>query len=214
MAVLSPEEAAPVLRSAYREGRLIPFIGAGYSTPLRLPSWADLIHVLGRELGFEPELFELHGDYAQLAGYFERARPDARQWLVEWMRARFHRDEAEALRRESIQHRTLSAHAWKTIYTTNYDQHIERALREAGREVSTLARLDDFMRPVPAGACEIIKFYGDIDAAETLILTEDAYFRRLSLESAVDQRLRADLLAHSFLLTAGRGSCSRGAWTG
>ena len=199
MAILSPEEALPVLRSAYRERRLIPFVGAGYSMPLRLPSWSELIHVLGQELGFEPELFELHGDYAQLAGYFERSRTNAGQWLVEWMRARFHREEAEELRRRSAQHRALAGRDWSAIYTTNYDQHIERALREAGRQVVPLARLDDFVRPSPLDACEVVKFHGDIDAPETLILTEDAYFRRLALESAVDQRLRADLLANNFL---------------
>lgn len=201
MAVLTPDEALPALRGAYREGRLIPFLGAGYSMPLRLPSWSELIHTVGRELGFEPELFDLHGDYAQLAGYFERVRPDARAWLVDWMRARFHADESEALRRTSVQHRALAARAWRTIYTTNYDQHIERALREAGKEVTVITGLDDFARPSPtgAGACEVIKFHGDLDAPDSLILTEDAYFRRLSLESAVDQRLRADLLAHSFL---------------
>jgi hypothetical protein len=199
MSVLSTADAVPALRRAYDEGRLVPFVGAGFSMPLRLPSWAELIHVLGAELGFEPDLFELHGDYAQLAGYFERVRPDARRWLVDWMRARFHRDEAETLRKTSVQHRALAALDWRTLYTTNYDQHIERALGDAGKPAASLARLDDFSQPYPAGTCQVIKFHGDIDAPETLVLTEDAYFHRLSLESAVDQRLRADLLSQHFL---------------
>jgi hypothetical protein len=199
MTVLSPPDAVPALRRAYHEGRLVPFIGAGFSMPLKLPSWAELIHVLGTELGFEPDLFELHGDPAQLAGYFERVRPGARAWLVDWMRTRFHRDEAEALRKASIQHKALAALGWKTIYTTNYDQHIERALGDAGKSAVSLARLDDFIQPCPPGSCQVIKFHGDVDAPETLVLSENAYFQRLSLQSAVDQRLRADLLSHHFL---------------
>lgn len=200
MALLTSDEAIPELRDQYRAGRLVPFIGAGYSMPLRLPSWGKLMEALSRELEFEPALFELHGTFPQLAGYFEAMHPEGRDWIAGWMRARFHSDEAEALRRESPQHRALAGLCWHTIYTTNYDRHIERALADAGCAADTVTRAGDFARRARGEACtQVVKLHGDIERPDSLVLTERHYFDRLALESAVDQRLRADLFGHSFL---------------
>lgn len=71
MAVLTLAEAQPLLRLAYREGRLIPFLGAGFSRPLDLPGWNDLVKWMARPLGYDARLFALHGSLTQLAGYYD-----------------------------------------------------------------------------------------------------------------------------------------------
>ncbi|WP_437681124.1 SIR2 family NAD-dependent protein deacylase [Sorangium sp. So ce131] len=199
MAVLTIEQAAGPLREVYREGRLIPFLGAGFSAPLQLPMWRELMGWMGEALGFEPALFELHGLPSQLAGFFAREREGGLVSFIAEMRAQFHAREVDERRRSSPQHKALARRHFPTIYTTNFEHHIEEALRDAGKEAIALSTFDDFARCPARGACQVIKFHGDLEWPETLVLTESQYFSRLRLEAAPDQRLRADLLSNSFL---------------
>jgi hypothetical protein len=200
MTVLSLREAAPALQVAYRERRLIPFLGAGFSIPLQLPSWAELTGWMGQKLGFERQLFELHGNAQQLAGYFDLAHTGKLPGFIEWMKERFHAPEVDARRRGSLQHQALArCDRLRTIYTTNFEHHIEEALRDGGRKAAVLARLEDYMRPVDPDACQVVKFHGDLAFPETVVLTESQFFDRFRLEAAPDQRLRSDMLSNVFL---------------
>jgi hypothetical protein len=199
MAVLTLEEAAPRLREAYREQRLTPFLGSGFSAPLRLPMWKDLMGWMGKALGFDPPLFELHGHPWQLAGYFEMQHPEGLPWFIREMEGSFHAPDVDTRRKSSAQHHALGRCDFRTIYTTNFEHHIEEALRDAGKQAMVLARLEDFMRPVAPGVCQVVKFHGDLQAPETVVLTESHYFDRFRLEAAPDQRLRSDLLSNVFL---------------
>lgn len=199
MPVLTLAEAVPRLRTAHAERRLIPFLGAGFSAPLGLPLWNELMGWMGTSLGYEPALFELHGLSSQLAGYFALEHDGGLPWFIARMRERFHDEAADDRRRSSLQHQALAHCDFRTIYTTNFERHIEGALTDAGKRAITLARLADFMRPVDAGACQVIKFHGDLEFPETVVLTEAHYFDRFRLEAAPDQRLRSDMLGNVFL---------------
>jgi hypothetical protein len=199
MAVLDVARAVPLLRKEYGDGRLIPFLGAGFSKPLKLPDWSELIADMAGRLGFEPELFKLHGSFEQLAEYFARDDAGNLGHLVYEMTRHFDSASAESLRKTSPMHLALAALTWHTLYTTNYDSHMEGALRDAGKPACVLASFEDFQGPRPPDACEVIKFHGTLSKPETIVLTESAYFQRMALEAPPDQRLRADLLSHSFL---------------
>ena len=199
MTVLTLEQAAPRLGEAYREQRLIPFLGAGFSAPLRLPMWKELMGWMGEELGFEPALFELHGHPWQLASYFEMEHPQGLPWFIDKMRESFHATDVDERRRRSRQHQALAQRDFRTIYTTNFEHHVEEALRDAGKQAMVLPRLEDFMLPVAPGACQVVKFHGDLASPQTVVLTESHYFDRFRLEAAPDQRLRSDLLSNVFL---------------
>jgi hypothetical protein len=199
MTTLTVDQAAPLLKKEHQEGRLIPFLGAGFSKPLKLPDGSQLIASLARKLGFEPDLFELHGRFEQLAEYFALSAPNRFHELVYEMTRSFDSDEAEQLRKKSRAHRALAALDWRTLYTTNYDKHAEGALQDAGKQVAVLASFMDFQGARPRGACEVIKFHGTLAQPDTIILTESTYFQRMALEAPADQRLRSDLLGNSFL---------------
>lgn len=198
MAVLSVDEAIPRLKDALAGGRLVPFLGAGFSMALQLPSWRELTGWMAQRLGFEPALFERHGTNPQLAEYFTLAGANNWNELVYEMTRRFDSPDACARRAGSRQHKALANLPWHTIYTTNYDTHVEGALSDAGRPCSVLASIDDFLHAAP-GACEVIKFHGTLSQPSTIVLSESHYFERGELGAAVDQRLRADLLSNSFL---------------
>jgi len=197
MTTLTVAQAAPLLKKEHQDGRLIPFLGAGFSKPLKLPDGSQLIASLAKTLGFEPDLFELHGRFEQLAEYFALSGPGRLQQLVYEMTRSFDSAEAEALRKKSRAHQALAALDWRTVYTTNYDQHAEGALRDAGKPVTVLASFADFQGSRPQGACEVIKFHGTLAQPDTIVLTESSYFQRMALEAPADQRLRSDLLGNT-----------------
>ena len=98
MTTLTLSEAAPLLKKEFREGRLIPFLGAGFSKPLKLPDGSQLIASLAKTLGFEPELFDMHGRFEQLAEFFALSGPTRFKELVYTMTRGFDSTEAEALK--------------------------------------------------------------------------------------------------------------------
>lgn len=201
MSVLTIERAKPKLREAYAQRQLIPFLGSGFSAPLGLPQWGELMGWMSKPLGFDPALFELNGPPPQLAGYYELESAAGLSPFIAQMRERFHDPKAEALRRESPQHRALARLDFRRIYTTNFEHHVEEALRDAGKQVDVRVRVEDFMRPTRESACQVVKFHGDLDLGneDTVVLTERQFFERMRLEAAPDQCLRADLLGNVFL---------------
>ena len=199
MTILTHSQAAPLLKKEFQDGRLIPFLGAGFSKPLKLPDGSQLIASLAKALGFEPELFDMHGRFEQLAEFFAISEPNRFQQLVYDMTRSFDSPEAEQLRKKSPMHQALAALDWRSIYTTNYDTHVEGALQDAGKRAAVLASFADFQRRREREACEVIKFHGTLAQPDTIVLTESSYFKRMALEAPPDQRLRADLLGNSFL---------------
>ena len=49
------------LRELRNDGKLIPFVGAGLSRPLGLPSWSELIDLIAVQLGYDPAVFKVNG---------------------------------------------------------------------------------------------------------------------------------------------------------
>src|SRR5207302_1683263 len=103
----------------------------------------------------------------------------------------------EDLKKSPI-HRELAALTkCPLFYTTNFDNFLERSFNLHGRDPATIV-LESQMGG-PRRACEIIKFHGDLDHPDQIVLTESDFEKRLSLSTALDQRLRADLLGRVIL---------------
>jgi len=190
----------------YREGRLIPFVGAGASMAVtwdggkkRGPSWRELVDEAARKLDFEPDLLRARGTDLQILEYFKSKRHDFAE-LQNWLFAEM-RPPDECLRDSSI-HKALAGLArCRVIYTTNYDDFIERAFKLHGRparKIAIEAHMGDYSFN-DSNACEIVKFHGDFSHPNVMVLSESHYERRLKLDTAMDYRLRADLLGRVVL---------------
>jgi hypothetical protein len=198
--ILTLKEALGELKEQYSSQRLIPFIGAGFSIPLNLPSWRQLIIDLGKDLGYDDDLYLLHGNYQQLAEYGKLVGDKKWSAFIQKMRVGFDSKESDEKRRNSKQHFSLSNLNVKTIYTTNYDPHIERAFEDKDQKVKTIITLKDFIQPDKENYdIEVIKFHGCLTDQDSIILTENQYYERMELEHPLDQRLRSDALSNSFL---------------
>lgn len=203
----------PDLRAHYRAGRLIPFVGAGISAGMRWqdasgdvvspPSWNALVEKASSLLGFDrPELIRARGTDLQILEYFNVKNGGIDQ-LVNWLIGRLNAPD-DVLRGFAVHQALAAMSACPLIYTTNYDRLIERAFDLHGRKHVTLSREHDFPAAFAAATadettCQIVKFHGDIDARETMVVTEAHYQRRLKLSDAMDLRLRSDLLGRAVL---------------
>ena len=183
------------LRVLIKEKKLIPFVGAGLSMNLGLPSFSDLINKIAEELGYDPDVFKLNGNHLQLAEYYVAVKGSIGP-LRSIMDKSF--DPSDESIRSSAVHTALTAMKLPVIYTTNYDRIIEKSFELAGLQVCTIANIDD-ISSAPADATQVVKFHGTFSDDASLVLTESSYFDRLAFESAIDIKLRADMLGKCLL---------------
>jgi hypothetical protein len=195
----------PELRRLYREGRIIPFVGAGASMAVRWkieggsrrgPSWPELVDRAAELIGADdPELLRMRGSDLQILEYL-RIKRNSMQPLINWLHASMQPSEDDL--RQSVLHRALaSLSGCQLVYTTNYDDFIERAMKLHGRSVVTIAAEHDLSQLLPE--TQIVKFHGDFNRPETMVLSERDYERRMRLEDAMDLKLRSDVLGRALL---------------
>lgn len=182
-------------RTLKSKGRLIPFVGAGVSANLSLPTAEGLKTVIARELDWDPDVFRLCGDLPQLAQYFV-----ALKGSIGPLRSRLDRDfqrpDDQVSKCRSLM--ALAEAHFPLIYTTNFDRLIEQAHRIRGIPFRVVSKIDDFYDVAP-GHTIIVKFHGSFDDDDSLVLTEENYLNRLGFDSPFDLRLRSDTLGGTLL---------------
>jgi hypothetical protein len=195
----------PELRTLYHEGRLLPFIGAGISMSVswsegttihRGPSWAELVNQASNDLGFSsPELLRVRGTDLQILEYYKtkyNSHTRLTNWLVRTM------NPPDDSLRDSPVHRELAGMTkCSMFYTTNFDDFIERAFVLNGRRCSSIAVEHDLSNPTEG--CEIVKFHGDLNHPEQMVLSESDFEKRLKLSTPMDFRFRSDVLGKAIL---------------
>jgi len=195
------------LKRLYRQGRLVPFIGAGVSRSVAWTQdgqerkgvlWRELVNQAARLLGFaDPELLRVRGTDLQILEYFKLKRESLAP-LSNWLYSQM-QPPAAALEASPI-HRELAAlDKCDVFYTTNYDDFIERAFELAGRPCSVVVSESHMGGRTTGGNCEVVKFHGDFSFPDRMVVTESDYQRRLSFETPMDYRFRSDLLGRAIL---------------
>ncbi len=183
------------LSRSIAERRVILFAGAGLSVSLGLPSWRDLIENMCAELGLEAARISGADSYRTLAEYYRIKRGDVCS-LRRWM------DQNRDLARERVPHSRIHELIvqldFPIVYTTNYDRNIEAAFESQGKPYVKVATARDLAK-VREGVTQIVKFHGDFDVAESLVITETDYFDRLRFDSPLDIKFRADALGMTVL---------------
>ena len=186
------EELAETIRGR----RAILFVGARLSMCLGLPSWRGLIEQMGRELGHDPEAFaDSENDYRTLAEYY-RLKNGGLGSLRRWMAENWNASEDRL--RASEPHALIVSLGFPIVYTTNYDHNLEGAHRVHGKEFVAVTSVRDIAK-IRDGVPQIIKFHGDLDDEESMVIGETDYFNRLEFESPLDIKLRSDALGKTIL---------------
>lgn len=185
----------PHLAQQLARGQVILFVGAGVSMALNLPSYSTLIREIGDHVGFDGPIFEGMGDYLTLAEYYHLKR-DGLKELQRHLQSKWDMPEKEVA--ESATHQAIVQLGCRVIYTTNFDSFLERAHRAMGRKYKRILSVRDMVN-VDDDAVQIVKLHGDLTMPSGMVFTETSYFERLSFESPLDVKLRADALGKSLL---------------
>jgi hypothetical protein len=185
------------LKKAHDEGRLLLFVGAGVSINLGLPSWRKLIDEIARQLGYDADVFSTYGggNHLPLAEYYRRIKGSLGP-LRSWMDVQWHSPHIDVTGSDIHSH--IVDGNFPLIYTTNYDRWLERAHDQREKAFVKVANVAHLVDAVGAQR-QIVKFHGDFDDDSSIVLDETSYFNRLTFESPLDIKLRADVLGRSVL---------------
>jgi hypothetical protein len=148
------------------------------------------------DLGLDPgDYVSGTSDYQTLADYYRLKRGSIgplRSWMDrEW---KVSEENVEASR----VHDLIVQLDFPIIYTTNYDRNLETAFDLAQKPYVKIANARDVAN-ASDGVTQIVKFHGDFENDETLVLAETDYFARLAFDSPLDVKFRADAMGRTVL---------------
>ena len=177
----------------YLEGSLCVFLGAGMSMNSGLPSWNDLVHPLRKSLEISDDI--------------DLPLPRILQYAYGENKAEYSRF-VHQFRKQIQKAKVLSTHHLITrldvsrIWTTNYDDLMERAFQINGVPVEVIT--NDFqLSNAELLQKQVIKLHGSLssitDSYDDIVLTEGQYENCELGRSAVYNLLRNDIANRSFL---------------
>jgi hypothetical protein len=183
------------IRSLLKNERLIPFIGAGLSKNLGLPNWEGLIQILADDLDLSPREFDIKGDFLQFAEYYILVKGSVEEFKQ--MMHRYLHPSEEAIINSPI-YNTLVDLRFPIIYTTNFDDIIERAYALKKVKYHAISDLPDLIS-YPKHTPQIVKIHGTYNDDSGIVLTESHFFDRLEFENAIDIKFKHDLLGNTMM---------------
>ncbi len=181
------------LVEAMRARRSILFAGAGVSMSVGLPSWSELIAHMRVELGLGPE--DTDAGYQSLAEYYRLSQGSIGA-LRSWMDRTWSVSEERVA--SSRIHELIVELDFPIVYTTNYDNNLEVAYRIHQRDFVKIVNARDLARAAEQ-VTQIVKFHGDFEDDQSLIIAETDYFDRLDFDSPLDIKFRSDTLGRTIL---------------
>ncbi len=156
------------LSDALKHGRLIAVVGAGASIAAGLPSWNDLVVGLRDDLSLPSESEDRDPrllDPLYIAEMYEKSfsRPSLLRKVVETF---------IAITIPSKVHQAVARLSVQTIFTTNYDDLMERALETVGKSFHVINLDEDYVYYPASDRVVVIKLHGDIKNPSRIVLTK------------------------------------------
>jgi hypothetical protein len=185
-----------VLANAIERRHAILFVGAGVSMAVGLPSWRSLVDHLVKELDLRPDIIDGMNDGYQMLAEFYRLKQGGLGPLRSWLDRNW-KVAADRVA-DSQLHKLIVELDFPTIYTTNYDRNLEVAFEVHNKAYAKIANAKQ-MADAADGVTQIVKYHGDFDDDASLVLTETDFLDRLSFDSPLDIKFRADALGRTIL---------------
>jgi hypothetical protein len=185
-----------VLADAIKRRHAILFVGAGVSMAVGLPSWQTLVDHLLKELDLNSDVIDGMNDGYQMLAEFYRLKQGGMGPLRSWLDRNW--KVASDRVSESQLHKLIVELDFPAIYTTNYDRNLETAFEVHKKDYAKIANAKQ-IADAAEGVTKIVKYHGDFDDDASLVLTETDFLNRLSFDSPLDIKFRADALGRTIL---------------
>ena len=175
---------------AVRDGAAALFVGAGISHAAGFVDWKQLMAEIADELDLS---IDRETDLVSLAQYHVNRR-GGRDRLHQLMIDEFleHVGETE-------NHRLIATLPVDTVWTTNYDDLLERAFEGAGKRVDVKRRAEDFAATRRRSDVTIFKMHGDRTAPADAVITREDYETYHEKRQIFSIALKGDLATRTFL---------------
>ncbi|MFC6269618.1 SIR2 family protein [Frigoriflavimonas asaccharolytica] len=185
---MTQDEFTDVFSHSLYNNKGVYFIGSGISVPSGLPDWKGLIEKFVKEIGIDK--VEDTDDLPSLAQYYVNKK--SKKDLYGAINDDF------SNKKPNHYHDIFKITNIKTIWTTNYDDLLEKTFRNnyelkiSDKEVFTFVEAKDKI--------EIIKIHGSIKRnIKDIVITQSDYEDFFIRKPTIVQRLKVDLLQNSFV---------------
>jgi hypothetical protein len=176
---------------ALERGSAALFVGAGLSMAADMPSWSKLLDGVARDIGLD---VGREHDLVSVAQFYVNRRSSGRTDLAQLVRRSFSR---------SVEvpdnHRILARLPLEHVWTTNYDELIERAWEQAGKVVDVKHRNKDLTTSNIEANAVLYKMHGTASHPDDIVLTKDDYELYPRQRPGFLQILGSDLATRTFL---------------
>ena len=182
------------LRDKLESGNVVAFVGAGLSMGAGLPSWIDLIRPLAETActPLPPNQYITSDHLLDAAQYYENEY--GRHALISHLQEQLDTTHVQS----SPNHRLLTRLPVQAIFTTNYDDLIEQALRIESKSFNKIVR-DTELPFWSKDKIQVVKLNGDLQQPDTIVITRNDYNTYFVKHPLLVNQLQAHLVAATFL---------------
>jgi len=167
------------------------FAGAGLSVSAGYVNWAELLREIADELNLS---VDKEHDLVSLAQYHINDRGSNRDGLNRAIIEHFLHDTDI-----TENHRILSRLPITSYWTTNYDDLIEKSLRQAGKIADVKHTKDHMVRTVPNRDAVVYKMHGDSANPNDAVIAKDDYEIYLQKRGPYITALAGEMVSKTFL---------------
>lgn len=175
---------------AIRNGDAAMFIGAGASRAAGYVDWKGLLKEIAEDLGLD---IKRESDLVTLAQFHlndRKGRDKLNKLLV---------DEFQESHYPTETHKLIASLPIHTIWTTNYDDLLERAYEEAGKRPDVKRHAEDINFTRGRSDVTVYKMHGDKTRVAEAVLAKDDYETYHPKRELFSIALRGDLTQKTFL---------------
>lgn len=174
-----------------REDNAAIFAGAGLSAPAGFVNWRDLLRPIAEELRLD---VDKEHDLVAVAQYHCNENGGNRHKLNQLL--------IEQLTVGAVptdNHKVLARLPISTYWTTNYDQLIETALKDAGKIADVKYITEQLATTKSRRDAVVYKMHGDVEHPHDAVLIKDDYEKYHMKRGAFINALSGDLVSKTFL---------------
>ena len=173
-----------------REGSAAIFAGAGLSVGAGFVDWKELLSDVAEMLNLD---INKEYDYTLLCQFYINEYQNRHHINSKIL------NEFAKQSKLTENHKIIAKLPISTIWTTNYDQLLERAFRDSGKVVDVKHNVQQLTNSIPGADVKIYKMHGDVDYPFDAILAKEQYEKYSTSHAAFIRELSAALSSKTFL---------------